>query len=80
MSTTKAQPPSLVNTFYSQLHFQCNIKLNKGLEAHQTKSAFFLGKVRGSISKIYFSTISCNNPAVNCFFYFWVHSELILVN
>ncbi len=42
ISTTEAQPISIVNTFYNQVCFQITINLNKILETRQAKTAFCL--------------------------------------
>ncbi len=51
ISITRAQPPSTVNTFNSQVRFQCTIKYNIP-ETSQTKTAFALIKLRGTSQKV----------------------------
>ncbi len=49
---TKAQPPSIVNAFNSQLCFQCTNKLNNIPETSQTNTAFCLSKRRKASQKL----------------------------
>ncbi len=49
---TKAQPPSIVNTFNSQLLFHCTIKLNNIPKTIQSKSGQCLSKYGGACQKL----------------------------